>query len=614
MSTKKDDIVTIRQRKYLAKDFDGLRSQILEYARLYYPDKIKDFSESSIGGMFLDMAAYVGDNMSFYLDHQFGELDPSSAIETINVQRHLRNSGVPIVGTSPALVSVDIYLQVPAALLNGVYQPQESALPIIRAGSKFDSNAGITFNLMNDVDFSKRNPDGELIASYKIGQKQNDGITPRTFVLWTKGLCISGSEHTDVFTVGGAFTPFRRFTLTYPNVSEIISVTDGYGNIYYRVNSLTQDVVYKNVLNTQGDNDLVPEALKTVPAPYRFVAETELSDRKTTLVFGGGSSDTLDDDIIIDPSEFAMSLPYSKTFTRLSIDPNQLLKTKTLGVASTNTTVSVNYRYGGGLSHNVAINTIKIVKTLKTFFPLNPAPSVAAFVRTSLEVNNAEPASGGEDAPTAENLKALIPVVRNSQERIVSKEDLIARVYTLPSNFGRVFRATVRPNSNNPLATQLYIISRDARNRLITSPDSLKLNLQRFLSPYRLISDAIDILDAKVINLTFHFECMIDPSLNKNSTLQKILLSLENFFRITNFHIDQPIIMSDVTNLIYKIPGVISVEKIEFRSISGVLDNRTYSEHYFDVSANTKRGIIIPLPGSIFELRYPDFDIEGKVT
>ena len=614
MSTKKDDIVTIRQRKYLAKDFDGLRSQILEYARLYYPDKIKDFSESSIGGMFLDMAAYVGDNMSFYLDHQFGELDPSSAIETINVQRHLRNSGVPIVGTSPALVSVDIYLQVPAALLNGVYQPQESALPIIRAGSKFDSNAGITFNLMNDVDFSKRNPDGELIASYKIGQKQNDGITPRTFVLWTKGLCISGSEHTDVFTVGGAFTPFRRFTLTYPNVSEIISVTDGYGNIYYRVNSLTQDVVYKNVLNTQGDNDLVPEALKTVPAPYRFVAETELSDRKTTLVFGGGSSDTLDDDIIIDPSEFAMSLPYSKTFTRLSIDPNQLLKTKTLGVASTNTTVSVNYRYGGGLSHNVAINTIKIVKTLKTFFPLNPAPSVAAFVRTSLEVNNAEPASGGEDAPTAENLKALIPVVRNSQERIVSKEDLIARVYTLPSNFGRVFRATVRPNSNNPLATQLYIISRDARNRLITSPDSLKLNLQRFLSPYRLISDAIDILDAKVINLTFHFECMIDPSLNKNSTLQKILLSLENFFRITNFHIDQPIIMSDVTNLIYKIPGVISVEKIEFRSISGVLDNRTYSEHYFDVSANTKRGIVIPLPGSIFELRYPDFDIEGKVT
>jgi hypothetical protein len=614
MSTKKDDIVTIRQRKYLAKDFDGLRSQILEYARLYYPDKIKDFSESSIGGMFLDMAAYVGDNMSFYLDHQFGELDPNTAVETINVQRHLRNSGVPIVGTSPALVSVDIYLQVPAALLNGVYQPQESALPIIRAGSKFDSNSGITFNLMNDVDFSKRNSDGELIASYKIGQKQNDGITPRTFVLWTKGLCISGSEHTDVFTVGGTFTPFRKFTLTYPNVSEIISVTDGYGNIYYRVNSLTQDVIYKNVLNTLGDNDLVPETLKTVPAPYRFVAETELSDRKTTLVFGGGSSDTLDDDIIMDPSEFAMSLPYSKTFTRLSIDPNQLLKTKTLGVASTNTTVSVNYRYGGGLSHNVATNTIKIVKTLKTFFPLNPAPSVASFVRTSLEVNNTEPASGGEDAPTAENLKALIPVVRNSQERIVSKEDLIARVYTLPSNFGRVFRATVKPNSNNPLATQLYIISRDARNRLITSPDSLKLNLQRFLSPYRLISDAIDILDARVINLTFHFECMIDPSLNKNSTLQKILLSLENFFRITNFHIDQPIIMSDVTNLIYKIPGVISVEKIEFRSISGVLDNRTYSEHYFDVSANTKRGIIIPLPGSIFELRYPDFDLEGKVT
>lgn len=613
MSTKKDDITTIRQRKYLAKDFDGLRSQILEYARLYYPDRIKDFSESSIGGMFLDMAAYVGDNMSFYLDHQFGELDPENAVETINIQRHLRNSGVPIVGTSPALVNVDLYLQVPAESINGVYRPQESALPIIKAGSKFDSNSGISFSLMNDVDFTKKNSDGEFIASYKIGQKQNDGITPRTFVLWAKGLCISGSEHTDIFTIGANFTPFRRFTLTYPNVSEIISVTDGYGNSYYRVNSLTQDVVYKNVLNTLGDNDLVPETIKTIPAPYRFVAETELSDRKTTLVFGGGSSDTLDDDVIMDPSEFAISLPYSRTFTRLSIDPNQLLKTKTLGVATTNTTISVNYRFGGGLSHNVALNTIKIVKTLKTTFPLNPLPSVASFVRTSIEVNNSEPASGGEDAPTASSLRALIPVVRNSQERIVSKEDLMARVYSLPSNFGRVFRAAVKPNANNPLATQLFIISRDSRNRLITSPDSLKINLQKFLSPYRLISDAIDILDAKVINLTLHFECVIDPSLNKSATLQKILLSLENSLKVTNFHIDQPIILSDVTNTIFKIPGVISIDRVEFRNSTGIIDNRRYSEHYFDVASNTKKGIIIPPPGSIFELRYPDFDIEGKV-
>lgn len=613
MSTNKNDITTIRQRKYLAKDFDSLRAQILEYARAYYPDRIKDFSEASLGGLFLDMAAYVGDNMSFYLDHQFGELDPESAVETINIQRHLKNSGVPIVGTSPALVNLDLYLQVPSQYVNNQYVPQTSALPIIKAGSKFESTTGISFTLLNDVDFSKRKSNGDFLASYKIGQKMNDGTTPRTYVFWTKGLCISGSEHTDTFTIGSDFKPFRRFTLTYPNVSDIMSVTDDYGNSYYRVNSLTQDVVYKNVLNTLGDNDLVPDTLKIVTAPYRFIAETDLSDRRTTLTFGGGSADTLDDDIIMDPSEFAISMPYSKTFARLAIDPGQLLKTKTLGIAATNTNLSVNYRFGGGLSHNVSSNSIKIVKTLKTFFPENPSQSIASFVRNSFEVNNSENASGGEDAPSSSNLRSLIPQVKNSQERIVSKEDLIARVYSLPSNFGRVFRAAVRHNPNNPLATQLYLISRDSKNNLITAPDSLKMNLQKFLSPYRLISDAIDILDANIINLTLHFECMVDPTLNKNTILQKILLSLENTLKINNFHIDQPIVMSDITNSIFRIPGVVSIDRVEFRNVYGNINNRKYSNTSFDVLSNTKKGIIIPTPGSIFEIKYPDFDIEGKV-
>ena len=81
----KKKLKKIKNRKYLAKDFGGLRSDLLNYAQTYFPDKIKDFSEASVSGLFLEMAAYVGDVMSFYLDHQFNELDIETAVEDKNV-------------------------------------------------------------------------------------------------------------------------------------------------------------------------------------------------------------------------------------------------------------------------------------------------------------------------------------------------------------------------------------------------------------------------------------------------------------------------------------------------------------------------------------------------
>jgi len=611
MALKRDDIVPVRQRKYLAKDFDSLRAQILEYARLYYPDRLRDFSEASLGGLFLDMASYVGDNMSFYLDHQYGELNPETAIETPNIQRHLRTAGVPITGASPAIASVSIYIQVPAVTSDNVTIPQVSAIPVVQAGSIFSADNGITFILLEDVDFNKKKSDGTYVASLKVGLRQSDG-TPRTFIMSTNGLCISGKEATDTFSIGSAFIPFREITLTNPNVSEITSVTDGYGNIYYQVSSLTDDVVYKNVMNTAKDNDLVPDSIKLIPAPYRYLQNVDLASRRTVLTFGGGSADTLEDDIIPDPSDFAISFPYKKTFSRISVNPQQLLQTKTLGVAAVNTTLTISYRYGGGLSHNVPTNAIRNIQTLRMFFPGNPTLTVAANVRSSTEVTNPIQVSGGEDAPTVNDLKALIPSIRNSQERIVSKEDLLARVYSIPSNFGRVFRAAVRSNPNNPLASQLFIISRNSEQKLIISPDTLKQNLQKYLKPYRLISDAIDVLDARVINLSLQFEIMVDPALNRNTILQQILTKLQNTFNVSQFHIDQPIIISDVVNAIFTVSGVVSVDRVEFKNVNGVINNRTYSDSTFDVSSNTRKNVIIPPPGGIFEIRYPEVDIIGR--
>lgn len=606
----------VRQRKYLARDFDSLRSTLLDYARQYYSDRIEDFSEASVGGLFLDMAAYIGDNLSFYLDHLYGELNPETAVENASLERSLRNAGVNIAGSAPATVEVTVYIEVPVSSLDDD-EPDTDLLPIVKEGTVFISDSGIPFTLIEDIEFIiDPEEDGDYIlnpaARKRIGRRRPDGAITSYYLSLT-GICVSGKENKEIKTFG-SFVPFRRIQLSQPNVSEIVRVYDEYGNTYYEVGSLTHDVVYKNVINSSEDSDLVKDGLRIVPAPYRFIKLTDLSTRKTTLIFGGGSAASLEDDVIPDPSEFAIRLPYSKVLGRTSLNPEKLLTTNTLGVTAENTNVTIVYRHGGGLSHNIAPNSLTSISALSMTFPKNPPNNQAVRIRNSLEISNVSAATGGEDALTTRELISLIPSIKNSQERIVTKEDLLARIYTMPSNFGRVFRAALASNPNNPLSTQLFIISRDNNQRLITSPDSLKINLRKYLNSYRMISDAIDILDARVVDLQLKFTVVIDPTLNRTAVLSSILSKLQNKFEVRKMYIDQPIIISDVVNLIYSVQGVIAVDSIKFSNISGIVDNRVYSDVTYDVKNNTKRQMIFPPTGGIFEIRYPIDDIIAKVV
>jgi hypothetical protein len=457
---------------------------------------------------------------------------------------------------------------------------------------------------------TERKTDGNLKCNVAIGDTDSNGI-PTSFILSQPAMALSGFRVQETFTIGG-FIPFREITLSNPNVTEIESVYDSNGNTYYEVRALSQDVVYRGIANINDDNELVREVLEVVPAPYRFTKKVSLDTRATTLVMGGGSADTIEDDVIPDPTTCALPLYGKKTFTRLSINPQQLIDTRTLGVIANDVTLYVNYRYGGGLSHNAEPTTINTMKTLLMSFPGNPPPAFASFVRSSTQVTNKKRAAGGDDAPTFDELKAQIPQVKNSQDRIVTRPDLLARVYTMPAKFGRVWRASVRTNPNNPLATQLFIISRDSEARLVVSPDTLKLNLRRYLNDYRMISDAIDVLDAQVINLKLNFEIVTDPTANKKLILQQILTKLKKYFDVKNFQIDQPIVINDINNIIYNNLGVISINSIRFENMTGLNSNRTYSDVHFDIKSNTIKNLIIPPAGGIFEVRFPDVDLIGR--
>jgi hypothetical protein len=602
-----------RVRTYLARDFDGFRADLLRYAKTYFPDKIADFSEASVGGLLLDMAAIIGDNMSFYLDHQFNELQWDTAVESKNIRRHIENSGIRILGSSPAAADVMFYIEVPSQVVSGIYGPKDSSLPTILEGTAV-SGGGITFNLTEDIDFSEKDIHGAIKANFTVGASDASS-KPQTYILSKSGVCVSGQETTESWDISNISVPFRKVSLGNTDVTEILSVEDREGNVYHEVESLAQDTAYKWVTNLGEDQELVKENLEVVPAPYRFIKQVNTSTRKTSIQFGAGDAESTDDDIIPDPSELSLPLYGKKSLSRFSLDPNKLLETQTLGISPRNTKLFVRYRHGGGLRHNVGASIINQIATLMIEWRVgSPTAEEMNLCRATISCGNPEAASGGEMAPTLEELRKQIPSARQMQSRIVTKQDLLSRLYTLPAQFGRVFRAGIRSNPNNHLATQLFLISRDADKRLTFAPDALKKNLRLYLNEYRLISDAIDVLDAQVINYTVDFDIVVNPKANKSTVVQNVISNLQKVLKIDNFQIDQPIMLVDLINVIINSNDVLSLVDLSVRNIRGPVEGREYSGISLNFSASTYKGMIVGTPGSIFELRYPDQDIIGSAS
>ena len=603
-----------RDRNYLNRDFGSLRSELIRYAKTYFTDSISDFSEASAGGMLVEIAAYVGDVMSYYLDHQFGEIDLQTAVEDINVERLVRSAGVKIHGAAPALVDMTFYLQVEGRAVGADILPNTSVAPIISQGTLVSSTTGILFELAEDLDFSKTDSEGKPVATY-MGVPGAE-LTTGGFSLYSmqlNGICSSAKTFEEIVGVSPDFVPFRTVTLKETNISEIISVIDDKGNNYYEVGVLSQNVVYKRVLNASDDSGLVPENIEIMLAPRRFIKTMSRSTGMTSIRFGSGRAETLDDDMVPDPSEFALPLYGDrKTFTRFTIDPNSLLNTRTLGITPSNTTLAIRYRAGGGLRDNAPARSIRTVQTLLTKFSPTTPPSKIASIRASVEVDNLKSAIGGEDAPTLNELRSLAVAARNQQNRIVTKPDLIARIYMMPPNFGRVFRIGIKANAMNPLASLISIISRDIDGKLITSPDSLKINLKKYLNEYRLVTDAIDIIDAQIINVGINYNIMSDGTSNEMIVLQNVNIVLQNYMKIENFQIDQPIVISDLMNLILNTQGVLSLVNIEIVGLAGPRDTLVYSDSIINIAASTVNNIVFPPDGGIFEMKYPSYDIVGN--
>jgi hypothetical protein len=359
---------------YLNKDFDSFRSQLVSYAAANYSEQINDFTQAGLGGLFVDMAAYVGDSLSFYLDHQFNELNLETAIEEKNIERLVRLAGVKATPKSPATAYIDVSVVIPAKFNNNEYEPDPDLLPVIKSETTFTSTNGTNFYLYDDIDFSIKTDDNFLDATVTINGTDSAG-NPSSFIVTKEGVCTSGKLINETHVIGDTFVPFRTISLRKGDVSEIIFVKDSDNNEYFEVDNLTQDLVYKRILNDFDDKNLVRERIEMSPASRRFVKEFDRQTGKTGIRFGGGREDVFDDDVIPDPSEFALPLfGDRKTFNSVTIDPNSFLETQTLGIAPKNTIITVAYRSGGGVLHNVPASSIATVSSLIMNFKTTPTP------------------------------------------------------------------------------------------------------------------------------------------------------------------------------------------------------------------------------------------------
>jgi len=472
---------------------------------------------------------------------------------------------------------------------------------------------------------------------------ESSANVPVTYLLKKGVRASSGTVATEFFTFNAA-EKYKRIALANQNVLEVISCTDSDGNDWYEVPFLAQDTVFTDMENKVENDDQLytysdqaPYLLKLLKTSRRFTTFIR-EDGRTELRFGAGTSDSPDEEIIPNPDEVGSTLPGSPTYLNTAFDPSNFLATKAYGQAPSNTQLTITYRYGGGVGNNVRGNSIRSIQSSNIDLDetsLNAG--LAATTKNSIAINNPTPAAGGRSAESIVEVKNNALAYFQAQQRAVTKDDYITRVYALPPKFGNVAKAYVVQDSQldsksganadariaNPLALNMYLLGFDANKKLVTVNQAVKENVQTYLTQFRMVTDAVNIKNAFVINIGVKFNLLTKVGYNKEEVVLRAIQRVRDFFNIDKWQIGQPIVLADLAYQISLVNGVSAVVPPEEDNPNGhsvLITNKFkvsggYSGNAYDIASATKDGVVYPsLDPSCFELKYPNVDIEGRVV
>ncbi len=612
-------MATNREIKYLNKDFDRFRADLINYAQTYFPNTYTDFDASSPGVMFMEMASYVGDVLSFYLDNQFQENFIQYSKQSSNMYdlAYMFNYKPKVTGLSS--VDLDFYQQVPSKQVSGSAVPDYNYSLFINANTQVTStaNSSVKFIIEDPIDFSV----SSSLDPTTVTVAQVSDNSPTYFLLKKTRKAVSGTINSTTFSFSTP-TEFPTVEISSTNIAGIIDCIDNDGNEWYEVDHLAQDMVFDGVKNTnvndpnnyQNSED-APYILKNKQVQRRFA--TRFKNASTLqLQFGSGNPESVDEEITPNPFNVGIGLPFEKNKLTTAFSPTNFIFTNTYGIAPSNTTLTVRYYTGGGVESNVAANSITNLNTSTIQFNnTNLNATTANYIFGTLAANNENAASGGKDGDTVEEIRQNTISQYSSQLRNVTSDDYLVRALSMPSRFGVVSKGYAqKPKADDNLSSLcLYILSQDQNGKLKTGSSTLKSNLKTYLNQYRMIGDTVSIKDAFIINIDCNFEIITLPNYNNNEILTNCINSLQNYFNINNWQVNQPIIYRNLFSLLDNIEGVQTVKKVIINNKRGTSSG--YSQYAYDINGATQNGVIYPsLDPSIFELKYPNQDIRGKVV
>jgi len=587
---------------YTSRDFNSIRDELVAYAKRYYPDKVKDFSQPSFGALMLDTVAYVGDLLSFYLDYQANESFLSTAIEYNNVVKLARTLGYKIQTNPSSFGTLTVYILVPTE--SNTVAPDENYMPILKRGSTFSSSNGTLFTLIEDIDFS------DSTLERVVAQTDPQTGAPIKYAIRSFGQIVSGEIGVETIDVG-EYVKFPRFKLETNNIAEVLSIVDSENNRYFEVDHLTQDVIYIPVVNMSENRDTVRNILKPVSVSRRFTVEKTALD--TFVQFGDGTDETEIE--YLDPSNVILDT-FAKTHTTdTSFDPSILNKSGKLGVAPSNTSLLVTFRLNTADNVNAAANTITNVENAILSFrnPDQLAISQINEIRTSLEILNEEALVGDINLPTSEEIKIRAYANFATQNRAVTKQDYVSVVYNMPSKFGAIKRASINldTNSYNQRNLNLYIISEDSDSKLVRTNTTIKQNLKNWLAQYKMINDTIDILDAKIVNFGIKYTAKGMPDVNQFLVLDEANKAIRQFYENRFFEIGEPVLVTDIFGVLKNVGSILDVTNVELFIKTG----ENYADAPFSVEQflNADGTMLVPPSDCIFELKFPTSDILGTI-
>ena len=606
-----------RDIKYLNKTFDNFRSQLINYSKTYFPTTYTDFSPSSPGMMFMEHAAYIGDVLSFYLDNNLQENFLQYARQDNNLFELAYMFNYKPKTTGLANVDIDFYQLLPAKIVSGSTVPDYDYALFVEANTKITSTTSVPFIIEDSIDFSI----SSSLDPTTVNISQISGGEPTYFLLKKTRKATTGTINSTSFTFG-AYEEFPTVEIVGSNIAEIIDITDSDGNTWYEVDHLAQELVYDNIKNTnindpnnyQNSND-TPYILKTKQVQRRFT--TRFLDKNTLqLQFGSGIASDNDEEVIPNPNNVGLGLPFEKDKLTTAYSPLNFIFTNTYGIAPSNITLTVRYLTGGGVTSNVPSNTLTNIDTSTIQFKsFNLNDVTAQYIFDSIASNNVDAASGGKDGDSIEEIRQNSISNFNTQLRNVTPSDYLLRSLSMPPKYGVVSKAFAqKPHVKDSDATlDLFVLTYDSNKKLVNASSTLKNNLKTYLNQQRIINDSLNIKDAYVINIAVDFDLITLPDYNNNEILLKCISELQTYFDINKWQINQPIILKNIYILLDKVKGVQTVKDIRISNKSGTISG--YSKYAYDIKGATQDNVVFPsLDPSIFEVKYPNSDIKGKIV